>query len=207
LVGSTVLHWQGSSFQPVDPQVQGLAMSVSGTAANDVWIVTKQGNIAHYNGLAWSDVTPTYAGEFPFLTGVWAHTASDVWACGYGSNTGNGVVLHYDGAHWTPKALSVGQCNAVWGTATDVYFAGADAFDYVIASDKLNAITPSSHLSTVFTSVGGDDSRVFFAGGFSIMSSTGAVTTFPYGNFNGVFGFSNTVWAASSGGLVLRNGG
>ncbi len=207
LVGSSVLHWQGSSFQPADPPVQGLATSVSGTATNDVWIVTKQGNIAHYNGLAWSDVTPTFVGETPVLMGVWAHTASDAWACGYGSTSGNGVVLHYDGAHWTPKASSVGYCNAVWGTATDVYFAGGGAFDYVVASDKFSAITPSSHVSTPFTSVGGDDTRVFFVGGFSIMSSTGAVTTLPFGNLNGVFGFGNTVWAASSGGLVLRNGG
>lgn len=67
--------------------------------------------------------------------------------------------------------------------------------------------TPSTSVSTAFTSVGGDDTRVFFVGGFSIMSSSGAVTTLPFGNLNGVFGFGNTVWAASSGGRVLRNGG
>lgn len=89
-------------------------LCMSGTAANDVWIGTDQGNVAHYT-TSWqvSYTDPVAAG----ISGIWARTANDIWT------VGDGGIHHYTGT-WSTVDSTVG-LSAIWGTsATNIYAVG-----------------------------------------------------------------------------------
>ena len=73
-----------------------------------VWAVGPQG-IWHFDGITWT--RQPHPAEHPVtLFGVWASSATDVWAVGEQTWTNSknswkkrSVVLHYDGAQWSLK--------------------------------------------------------------------------------------------------------
>ncbi len=87
---------------------------VWGSAWNDVWAVgtDPSGNAVteHYDGAAWSRVT-TGASIAGTLEDVWGTGPSDAWA------VGSGMLLHWDGIHWT-RSASIGG-HSVWGAAAN----------------------------------------------------------------------------------------
>lgn len=119
------MHWDGNLWSVVPVRVRsGLSTerftAVSGTAANDVWVVgqgkgifTNQtfATIRHWNGTHWtervcyaasaSNPPDDYEGGGPdaYFTGVAAVASNDVWAVGA---LGSGpMILHWDGRAWT----------------------------------------------------------------------------------------------------------
>jgi len=99
--------------------------SVWAVAESDVWSVSADGLVLHYDGMSWSVV---YHGYHP-LYAVWA-TATDAWAAGE-----HGLLLHsHEGGTWTPIATSHTETyRAIAGTSSeDIWFghdSGADHFD------------------------------------------------------------------------------
>ena len=116
-------HWNGSAWSTVaTPNVNAInaLKGVAAIASTDVWAVGSSIKspsdgisqyrtlIEHYNGGAWSVVPSPNAGAGSNeLTGVAAHSASDVWAVGYALDvTGDIPVaktlwMHWDGTRWS----------------------------------------------------------------------------------------------------------
>lgn len=96
---ASAVHWTGS-FQSM--AITGAPVSISGVAANDVWIASESGKVSHYTGGAsWTlcagaaacAVTPNS------FFAVGARAANDVWVALPGTGT-----LRWNGSAWVPHA-------------------------------------------------------------------------------------------------------
>jgi hypothetical protein len=93
-----VLHWTGSSFAPDPPPARGTAFfKVWGAAADDVWVVGELGALWRRTASGWRSYD---VGTSASLTTVHGCGASDVWA------VGGQAVYHWDGAGWSPAAVT-----------------------------------------------------------------------------------------------------
>ena len=115
-------------------------------ASNDVWSVSAQGLVLHYDGTSWST---SHRANHP-LYAVWG-TATDVWAGGE-----RGLLLHRSaGGKWTRVETGhVQPIRAIYGTsAGDVWFTGrAGAVDHFDGSQltTLSPGIPELRITTVF---------------------------------------------------------
>lgn len=170
------MHWDGNAWSIVPVRVRdGLSTerftAVSGTAANDVWVVgqgtgvfTKQtfAAIRHWNGAYWAENVcyaasasnpPTgYEGGGPdaYFTGVAAAASNDVWAVGA---LGSGpLILHWDGRAWTtvthPRAFP--NAAVLRGVATS---RGGSAWSVglEIEFDSTGSVSPERTLISSYT--------------------------------------------------------
>ena len=109
---------------PVSETDQGALLSVSGTAANDVWAVGMSYTaiaplIYHWDGTAWSPARQVRV--FGYLFEVEALSPTDAWAVGYrdtGSDT-RALIEHWDGTGWSPVAAHVPGHGASWLNGAD----------------------------------------------------------------------------------------
>lgn len=102
----------------------------SNTGIYAMWAVSPQeafavgpgGVILHVEG---ASVTPMASGTTSQLLGVWAASSDDVFVVGSRTQTGGGIVLHYDGTTWSEMTTPVvdGRLLAVWGRAADEVWA------------------------------------------------------------------------------------
>jgi len=84
--------------------------------------------IVHYNGTSWSSVTsPPSQG----LVSVWAASASDAWAVGYG-----GAIVHYNGTSWSNVTSGTTQdLFGVWGSSgSDLWAVGTAGLLHGVAA-------------------------------------------------------------------------
>jgi hypothetical protein len=174
--GSTVIplieHWNGTSWRraaaPAGSQASWL-QAVSADGGGDAWAVGYQAApggqgtyvplIERWDGTAWSVVSlPGGGAGLSGLSGVYAASASDVWAIFGGNQYAFGpaatgrtqALLHWDGRTWTtvpepgPQeyGLSYGY-NAIGGTGPDDVWAAGEA-DASYPGDVLPVI---AHLS------------------------------------------------------------
>jgi hypothetical protein len=129
--GATLaMHYDGRAWTTIptpNPNVLNKLNAVAAIALNNVWAVgssiksTTDGVsqyrtlIEHYNGSAWSVVpSPNVGASSNELTGVAAHSGSDVWAVGYRIDASGAIPvaktlwLHWNGTAWsvvpTPSA-------------------------------------------------------------------------------------------------------
>jgi hypothetical protein len=95
----------------------GNLISVSGTAADDVWVTNSTGRIWHYTGgVTWTE-TPT--GTTQPIWAVWGAARNDAFAVGEG-----GTILHWNGTAWSPMTSGTTQALlAVWGSGPGDVFA------------------------------------------------------------------------------------
>ncbi len=102
--------------------VDGLAESLSGASATDVWAVGQisggsEGGSWRYGGVIWDAVATGAGGS---LHGVWVVASDDVWA------VGQERILHFDGTKWsdaTPQALGKGWLVDIWGNSPTAVWA------------------------------------------------------------------------------------
>jgi hypothetical protein len=148
-------HWNGTAWQAV-PAPAGSQPSwlqaVSATAADDAWAVGYQAApgstssyvplVEHWDGSAWSIVALPGGASLSGLVGVYAASASDVWATFGGSQFAEGAAaggtsqafLHWDGSRWTTVAEPGPQeygtsyaYNSISGTGPDDVWAAGQA--------------------------------------------------------------------------------
>ena len=95
----------------------GYILGLWASGPNDVWGVTSDGYIYHFDGVAWSLEDP-WDRDPRNLWDLWGFADDDVWAVGEGSS-----IWHYDGERWGFVASEIqGDCLAVWGaSANDVW--------------------------------------------------------------------------------------
>jgi hypothetical protein len=131
-----MLHYDGAEWAEVPgfaSDAEQLSLeSVWGTSERDVFAVggafdgfSDQALIYHFTGEIWQRM-PVTSSLSPSLTDVWGSSPTDVYAVGRSAEPPAGVVLHYDGAAWTPVLQHEGLVpNAVWGSSfTDVFLVG-----------------------------------------------------------------------------------
>ena len=103
--GSIAFHTiDGLNFDDFRP---GSSNACWGSAPNDVFVVGNSGQIHHFDGTNFTQMTSNTTKD---LRSVWGTSSSDVWAGGSNLSTGSVVLLHYDGTAWSNIDLSqVGQ--------------------------------------------------------------------------------------------------
>jgi len=82
---AAVWHFDGSTWSPMTVPTNVILHGVWGTGGSDVFAVGEGGVILHFDGTAWSAVTPTRR----LLLGVWGSSPADVFAVGF-----TGTILH-----------------------------------------------------------------------------------------------------------------
>ena len=99
MIGSaTAAHFTGAGY--AQSAISGAPVSISGVAANDIWIASESGKISHYTN-AWQVCTGAAAcavTQTSFFA-IGARAANDVWAALPGTGT-----LRWNGTAWTPHA-------------------------------------------------------------------------------------------------------
>ncbi|AKU93956.1 hypothetical protein AKJ09_00620 [Labilithrix luteola] len=113
---------------------------------NDVWSVTEEGVVLHWDGNQWSI---SYQGNHP-LYAIWA-TRTSVWAAGQGGN----LLRRGEGNSWSRVETNhIGTIRAIYGTADDDVWitrgdGGVDHFDGTSLQTQTFDI-PNLEITTVF---------------------------------------------------------
>jgi hypothetical protein len=121
-------HFDGSSWSPMEIDIDDKLISVWGSSGSDVFAIGYSGAILHYDGSAWS--TMKTSPPYTYFKDIWGSSGSNVFVTGTAYNPENyrysAILLHFDGSTWSsmPTAL-IGQdtfISSIWGSAdTDIY--------------------------------------------------------------------------------------
>ncbi|MDB4942128.1 MAG: hypothetical protein JWP97_1662 [Labilithrix sp.] len=175
---SLVVRFDGSAWSRLPSAGLETFWWVHGTSATDVWLVGEKGRIAHWNG---ARLEGRASGTTATLYGVWAAAPDDAWAVGGTPDQPdqpNDVLLHWDGATWSPVALPAPTKTAlfkVWGSSKDDVYAVGEAG--VIwhrtggAWAREGAGVAQGRLTTV---TGCSKGEIFAVGGRDLLTSDGA---------------------------------
>ena len=114
-----ILHWDGNSLSTSQTfaRLVGRPQFVYGRAADQVWVVGREGTFMRWDGESWSSVG---VGMGRDLFGLWAAAEDDIWIAG------DGTLAHYNGVEVDRRD---GDCShlAVHGSASnDVWAVGGD---------------------------------------------------------------------------------
>jgi hypothetical protein len=91
------LHYDGHAWSKVASPIVNMS-GVAAISSNDLYAVSADGSIAHFDGASWTVSYSPHPGRA--LLTVTASGADDVWALGRGAKA-----LHFDGASWTRVAV------------------------------------------------------------------------------------------------------
>ena len=118
--GEDALHFDGDELTAV-PLGRGNVelLSLSGTAANDVWAVGR--GVLHWDGTTWTEMTVPGVDPEQVFSDVWAVAPNDVFVVNAPD------VSHFDGALWTTTRAvtdSIAFLLAVWSSGNDAWASG-----------------------------------------------------------------------------------
>jgi hypothetical protein len=216
-----VVHYDGETFRELGPGGTETFWWVGGSAADDVWMVGEEGRIAHWDG---SEFVEHESGVTATLWGVWAASPSDAWIVGGtpggGTESPNDILLHWDGAAWTPVTLPGEPLGRslfkVWGTSSeDLYLVGEagtiwhkSGAEWALVTEVVEADPPLA-TGTLFTVSGCSATDVYAVGNFDVLHYDGAswsrADATLTGGVNGVScDPSGVVTIVGSGGLKQR---
>ncbi len=180
--------------------------AVWSSSSNDVFVTYDSGNILHYNGSTWSNMS---SGTSNILLGLWGSSGSDIFAVGY-----SGTILHYNGSAWSTMTSGTSErFNSVWGSsASDVFAVGSNGT--ILHYNGSAWSTMTSGTSEGFNSVWGSSaSDVFAVGGNSTIvhyngSAWSTVTTGGGQSYRSVWGSSaSDFFVVSYEGTILHYNG
>lgn len=177
---SVVLHYDGTSWETLDPGLNQQLWWVHGFPGGPVYVVGDGGAAARWDGTAWEPLDTGAPGTVFY--GVWGATPDDIWMVGgptptpaSGVTPEGDVVLHFDGTAFARAQIQVlldkpmsAQKNLfkVWGTSADsVFIVGSSglALHYDGATwEKKETPAIGQALFTVF---GRSDTDVYAVGG------------------------------------------
>jgi hypothetical protein len=171
--GPVVLHWDGSSWQRHHTQSRGDLWWVHATAEGAVYFGGSDASVLRYSGGEFERLRAPGLGKHT-VYGVWAASASDVYAVGAAAGR-NGFVWHFDGSEFrelplpvdlpTDAARDTPGLFKVWGrSAEDVWIVGGRGV--VLrgnANDGFRRIESGTDVSLFTVHASGD--RVVIVGG------------------------------------------
>jgi hypothetical protein len=145
----TVLHYDGTSWTPMQSGTTETLEGVWGASSSDVYVTGENGTILHYDGASWS---PMQSGTTENLGVVWGTSSSDVFVAALPGYAGQ--ILHYDGTSWSPMQQ---RAWGVWGSSPDDVWAVSgeyavyyyDGIRWTVAWRPANYIA-SEGLSTIW---------------------------------------------------------
>jgi hypothetical protein len=117
-----ILHFDGTSFKPVDTPPIGFVADFWGFAPNDLYAVSGA-SLLHWDGTSWAMIDFAGAIDPSNLTAVWGTSGGDLWI----GDDLNGHVHHWDGTAWstgTTQTVSVADLWGVPGSAGGAVYAG-----------------------------------------------------------------------------------
>jgi hypothetical protein len=178
---AVILHYDGVSWRDLAPGGTDTFWWAHGTSSSDVWAVGENGRIVHWDGGAFTEHA---SGTTATLYGVWAAAPNDVWAVGgtpgKGTAAPNDVVLHFDGAAWTPSPtpMALGRTFfKVWGSAPDDLYVVGEAgtvWHRTKPSGWSLESQPPIATATLLTVAGCGPGEVYAVGGRDVLRSDGA---------------------------------
>lgn len=177
---SLALHYDGSSWTDLRPGGTETYWWVSGSSANDVWMVGENGRISHWDGQTFEEHT---SGVTATLWGVFAFSEKDAWAVGgtpeAGTSAPNDIVLHWNGLSWStialPKDVEGRSLYKVWGSSSDdVYVVGeSGTIWHKKGANWILESNPPLATGTLFTVAGSSAKDVYAVGTFDVLHSDG----------------------------------
>jgi hypothetical protein len=176
-----VVHFDGTTWKRFSPGGMETYWWVYGASKNDVWMVGENGRITHWDG---SSFVEHSSGTTATLYGVWASGANDAWAVGGtangGKNAPNDIVLHWDGAAWTPSPMPQLFGRAyfkVWGSSADDVYVVGEAATIWHRKNGAFALETNPAQGTLTTVHGCGASEIYAVGGRDVLRSDGATWT------------------------------
>ncbi len=104
--GATVTHWDGVEWTAMTVPSAPQLVWVRGFAADDVFAVGLGGTVMHYDGAQWTAMDAATSVD---LWGVFGFARDDLWIVGGETDTGDPLILHWDGAAFTQSTLDPAQ--------------------------------------------------------------------------------------------------
>jgi hypothetical protein len=119
-------HFDGNSWQELEPGIPGGEGDVWGSASNDVWVVGESAEAARWDGSDWTVYENNrFIGE---MARLWGSASDDLWGVGI-----PGSIVHFDGNGWVEvKHQTIGapylrMFKGVHGSSADnVWVVGAE---------------------------------------------------------------------------------
>jgi len=190
----TVCHYDGTRWSTATGLPAGLTTflpSIGGSGANDIWVVSTNGQLLHYTG-TWSLVTqPTGTS----LSSVSAGTATAAAAVG-----ADGTLLNYNGTSWTLSPQAGLPIYGVWASDTNNIY--ASSVGTILHYDGNSWTSAYADAPDQFNAISGTSSADVYAVGASGDITHGVNGTWTSNYFGGVF---NGVWEISSS-LIYADG-
>ena len=100
----TALHWNGRKWSAVAVPENLDVVSTSGP--NNAWALGAAGDLAHWNGTAWSVEDPGYAQRNDFISGIATSSPTLAYAVGYNTDNGQSALLRFNGQAWSAAPLA-----------------------------------------------------------------------------------------------------
>jgi hypothetical protein len=177
---AVAVHYDGSAWTRLAPGGPDSFWWVSGSGANDVWMVGENGRITHYDGASFRDLPRLTTAT---LWGVWAASATDAWSVGGtpegGTSAPNDIVLHWDGTSWTQDMLPMPlgrSLNKIWGTASTNLYAVGESGTIWHRKGTAWALEANPATSNLFTVFGCSATDVYAVGNTDVLHSDGGGT-------------------------------
>ena len=124
LIGSVILHWDGSTWNRVTSPTTQPLFAVKMISATDVWAVGGSGTRLHWDGSTWSDYSCEGNVNCLDLYSIDFTSANDVWAVGH-------RIEHWDGSSWWESdSLGYHYWSVSAISATDAWIVGSYYSDY-----------------------------------------------------------------------------
>lgn len=158
-------HYDGTSWSEVD--TDGLTLgTVHGTASNDLFASAGNGDLAHWNGSAWTIVAST--GTF-FVGDVFSPAPGQAWIAGMPAQDDEPGLWFWNGTNLTVANVAArGYYYSLWGSsASDVYAVGPDGA--VAHFDGNTWSTISLGTETHFLAVGGTSANDVYVSGADVI--------------------------------------
>jgi hypothetical protein len=207
----TADHWCWENPLPQGNQLQALWP----VADDELWAAGAYGTILRWKGGTWSSTNTIDASVT--IEALWGSAASDVWAVGWreiGVFPGESVILHWDGARWSPAAHpKIDRVHAVFGTGPADVLALPDDSSHFLRWDGASwkQIYPSPGAFTGLWAAGPGDywavglnGRIHHWDGQAWLGVDSPVFT----NLRAVWGAgSKDVWAVGDVGVILHYDG
>ena len=201
-----VLHFDGSSFQPVTTPPIGLVADFWGFAPDDLYAVSGA-SLFHWDGASFTLVDFKGAISPVDLQAVWGTSGNDLWL----GDSLNGQVFRWDGATWTSTITQTVEVTDLWGASDSAVYAGG-TFGLSRFGGSAWADIGGATVSGAAGVWGFADDDVWAVGDFATLAHWDGAAwtdTFPSANANfldshkSVWGAApNDVWAVGDGGAI-----
>lgn len=160
-LGGVIVHFNGTSWEPMSSGTNQTLFAVSGADAARVIAISTSGAFTLFDGTSWKSGS---IGTALILHGLWVGTR-DAYVAGEGR-----TLLRFDGTSWTPAAIDLSIPSnivffAVWSSGAE-YFAVGNQGTIATSTDGMSwaAVTPQPGNNELHAVAGSGADDVFAVG-------------------------------------------